>query len=437
MVGFELFLTQAGMGRAYQISDANEITPDSPYRGMLAGHSLAATDTGQQPARNVDLISQLDTPRSTVAVQGTYAYVGAGRWLVVLDGSDPTDPTVVSRTAVQGEWPHNDIIQGIYIAGNYALLVIRYDGLQVIDISDPSAPVKVGTYDVAGWVNDLYVVGTFAYVATSAGALQVLDISDPTAVRQVGYYQLPEGQQMQGIHVVDDYAYVLWQHCESTGYPPPGITCRGSLLVLDVSNPDAPARIGSHNITIEDRVNDIYVTRGYAYVAAMQGIWVVAVSDPTAPEVVGQYERISDPSDIYVVGSYIFVSVNGGFKVIKEYAPDLLREAGTYPTWGKPDDTYVAGNYAFVAASKSLRVIDVSDPFGLVEAGAYAPLSNPKCVHVVGSYAYVANWHNGTMGLYVVDISDPTTPREVGAYRVPGEGYAAYVSDGYAYLLLP
>ncbi len=53
----------------------------------------------QQQAENVEFIGQIGGVTYAVAVQGTYAYIGVGPRLVILDVSDPARPRMVGRTA--------------------------------------------------------------------------------------------------------------------------------------------------------------------------------------------------------------------------------------------------------------------------------------------------------------------------------------------------
>jgi hypothetical protein len=53
-------------------------------------------------------------------------------------------------------------------------------GLQIIDVSNPSAPVRRGGYDTSGNALDVCVSGDLAYVADGYG-LQIIDVSNPAA----------------------------------------------------------------------------------------------------------------------------------------------------------------------------------------------------------------------------------------------------------------
>ena len=402
-----------------------------PLESLIALNSTEATERGaplnafsvpsvasmvQSPgttttadAQNVELVGQIGGGSYAIAVHGNYAYMGVGPRLVVLDVSDPANPTVVGQTAVLPAG-----VSAVYVAGGYAYVPFRYADLRVIDVSDPTAPVVVGTVPV--WARDVHVADNYAYV--SGGDLRVVDVSNPTAPVVVGYYNTP-GYAV-GVYVAGNYAYVV---SESEG-----------LRVVDVSDPTAPVEVGYYNTP--GRARNVYVAGNYAYIAADQsGLRVVDVSDPTAPVEVGVCDTGSwYATGVYVAGSYAYVS-GGSLRVVDVSDPTAPVEVDAYNAWGARD-VYVTGGYAYLASDwpLSLTVIDVSDPTAPVEVGFYDTTRYAGDVHVTGGYAYVVSWN---AGLRVIDVSDPTAPVEVGHYGTPGtSGHAqrVYVTGGYAYV---
>ncbi len=62
--------------------------------------------------------------------------------------------------------------------GNYAYIADFDNGLVVIDITDPTNPTFVGTDKAAGYAFGVYVLGKYAYVAHNDEGLVILSISD-------------------------------------------------------------------------------------------------------------------------------------------------------------------------------------------------------------------------------------------------------------------
>ncbi len=81
----------------------------------------------------------------------------------------------------RGAWPGHSrgSARGIQVTGNYAYVADGDGGLQVIDVSNPANPVRVGGYDTSGSALGVHVVGNYAYVADYGAGLQVIDVSNP------------------------------------------------------------------------------------------------------------------------------------------------------------------------------------------------------------------------------------------------------------------
>ena len=185
--------------------------------------------------------------------------------LTVLDITDPSAPVEVgslNRTRVN---PPLDVA----VAGNYAYVADGYDGLRVIDVTDPSTPVEVGYWDrnptssylyTDDLVREVAVAGNYAYVALSNSiadssyvlvnnGLHVIDISTPSAPVEVGSLKTPG--RPSGVAVEGNYAYL------ADGY--------AGLRVIDVSTPSAPVEVDWLNTPGYAR--GVTVAGGYAYVA--------------------------------------------------------------------------------------------------------------------------------------------------------------------------
>ncbi|NIM14504.1 MAG: hypothetical protein GTO45_20995, partial [Candidatus Aminicenantes bacterium] len=113
---------------------------------------------------------------SDVFVQGRYAYCAAAKTgLDIIDVSDPSIPKKIGNYDTPG------YAIKLHVSGNYAYVADRGGGLQVIDVSRPQAPVRVGNYSTSGRVEDVCVIGTIAYVANGYDGLSILDVSNPAA----------------------------------------------------------------------------------------------------------------------------------------------------------------------------------------------------------------------------------------------------------------
>ncbi len=115
--------------------------------GSLARPTGATNESASQPTaetgvfaeRGIELLGQLGSLATAVAIQGNYAYVGVGPRLVILDLSTPNNPVAVGQT---GLLPNT--VADVFVAGAYAFVADAWAGLRIIDVADPTAPHEVG-----------------------------------------------------------------------------------------------------------------------------------------------------------------------------------------------------------------------------------------------------------------------------------------------------
>jgi len=145
----------------------------------------------------IDTDTSVKTGLNGVVVAGNYAYVAKGLGpssgqLQVIDIS--VNPMVVKKTYK---------VPGVTGSGGQAVgkSIFYYDGyiylgltktstgpeLNIIDVSNPLNPTKVGGYSVSNDLNAIFVKDHYAYVASpNAENLIILDVSDPSSPVRVG-----------------------------------------------------------------------------------------------------------------------------------------------------------------------------------------------------------------------------------------------------------
>lgn len=209
---------------------------------------------------------ELEGPYS-IYVSGNYAYVAAYEddGVEILDISDPSNPTHVGSITDDGT-TELDGAYSIYVSGKYAYVASYIDdGVEILDISDPTNPTHVGALTDDGITEldgaySIYVSGKYAYVAAYLdNGVEILDISNPTQPTHVGAITDDGTTELgfsTGIYVSGKYAYIA-------AYADNGIE------ILDISGLEAPtANIGSlsaGNLAVDVNAqvgNDLYVGNG-------------------------------------------------------------------------------------------------------------------------------------------------------------------------------
>jgi hypothetical protein len=242
-----------------------------------------------------------------VAVSGNHAYVADSAGMQILDVTNPANPQRVGAYNTRG------LTGGFSVSGNYAYVlevkrgetaVFLSPGLQIIDVRSPANPQPVGQYEAWGWdAHDVAVSGNYVYVANGIAGLHVLDVSSPANPQRVGQY-VAGGARATGVAVSGNYAYLA---VEFTG-----------LHVIDVSNPANPQRVGGYETSGEK--HEVAVQGNYAYVVDRAGLHIIDVSDPTSPRRVGGNTAIS-ARGVVATEDYLYVSTDRGLAILHQFKP--------------------------------------------------------------------------------------------------------------------
>ena len=358
----------------------------------------------------IRLVGQIGGPIQSLAVQGTYAYVGVGMRLVILDISNPAVPQEVGVSEVL-----NEPIRDVTVVGSTAY-VVDSEGLWIFNVSDPTYPTFVGFYETPGFAEGIAVVGYNVYVADGWAGLCIIDVSDPENPIGVGFVRTP-GYALDVV-VTEDAAYVA--------------AAGAGLRIVDISDPTSPIEVGFYDTP--GYAYGVAIVSRFAYIAdAWKGVQIVDVSDPTSPIKIGFYDTPGWALDLAVDESIVYIAdAFGGLRILDASLPSSPREVGAYEVEGHLEKLFIAeGRVYVVDRSNGLRIIDVSSRSSPTQIGLYSPLGYADAVVVFENYAYVAA---GYQGLRIVDISDPTSPVEVGFYDTQGYATSVSVVGDYAYV---
>ncbi len=201
-------------------------------------------------------------------VDGDWVFGGCRYELLrIIDISDEANPTLAALHGAPGM-----SYEGSALAGDLLYAARHADGLEVIDVADPSQPVTVA--ELSGLVNcwDIALAGGYGFVADGTGGLAVLDLSNPISPDHL--YSLPTPTTAMDIELTGDLALLA---CGSSG-----------VEVFDISDPLNARWIGNYNssglATHLDTVGD------RLYIADWDDLEVVDLSVPESPSRIG-WER--------------------------------------------------------------------------------------------------------------------------------------------------
>jgi hypothetical protein len=209
------------------------------------------------------MVANLDTlgcigSATDIAVVGQFAYL-TGRWwppypsdtlvngLLVMDISDPANPTKETTLMTGADEPYNMARDS---ASTQLLCVASDTWLRVYDVSNPQSPQELGDCAIALGGNRVVVSAPYAYLAGWTG-LQVVDLSDPSAPRVVGSN---ETFHLWSPAVQGSYVYAIG----NDGLP--------TFYIINVSNPTNPLIEAAAYSAYPDGPLGVAVQNQYAYV---------------------------------------------------------------------------------------------------------------------------------------------------------------------------
>jgi len=293
--------------------------------------------------------------------------------------------------------------------GDYVFLFASGGGIDVIDISDVTAPSIVATYNSIGYSYQGVVAGDCLYVADDTGGLAIVDITDPTSPSTIVAYSTPG--KARGVAVAGNTAFVA----DNTG----------GFFSLDVTDPSSPLLL--QTITPAGQPQDVELAGDVAYVASWDaGVHAVDVTDPTSMSVIGTYDTPGGAVAVNVQGDVLYVADHsGGFLALDisdPTSPSLLSSTST------PDDAQtvsVSGDHAYVPCDGAgVLVFDVTDPALPALVTTHDTPGHAFHLDLAGEHAFLADRDGGFQILQVCGLDALNEPEGALSWEYGAEGLA-------------
>jgi len=271
--------------------------------------------------------------------------------------------------ALISEWP-GGWVSDPAVRGTYAYLSSGGSGCQILDVSNPAAPRRVG-FSAIRISGSTQFSGNHAYVPNGAAGLQVIDLSDPTNPRRVGGFDT--GGSVSDVAIAGNYAYVVGD----------------SLIVINISEPTHPVQVGSSSlrayaVSVEVSGNNAFVI-GSTHLPGQGDQWTLDsfdISDPAKPQPVGHLQRPGKPTSMAHSAQFVYVSADrydlniGGVQVINVSDPANPQWVAGDSNNRTTDRLAVAGNYLYLTKVSTdnrgaLDIFDISTPASIRKVGTY------------------------------------------------------------------
>ena len=359
---------------------------------------------------------------NAIAAQGNYCYTAEGSTFTILDVSNPSAPSPISRLAMPGQV--EDIALFTNSGHQYAAVADGDAGLQIVDITTPTTPTLRGYYNTGDWANGVAVLGSTAYLANGNSGFSVLDISIPIRPQLIG--------SLGGIGYSDRLA-VQASGSNIFAY----VSAGGGLAVVDASAPNNPVLRGTtsaitqwwepHSLAIFG--NRVFLVDDYDYMQAID------ISNPNSPSALGSVTGDA-PSAVTVANGLLYTWGGQDLTIYNVVGGNLQRVGfiqNSSPFQG--DSIVILGGSAICAGGQhGLFVYDISTPSSPAYRGAFGATAGYYLSAAVnGTNAFLATQNSG---LKVFDVSNLGNPVLLSQF-IPwmGSGSKVKVSGNRAYFL--
>ncbi|MCK4359459.1 MAG: hypothetical protein KAW92_12110 [Candidatus Cloacimonetes bacterium] len=256
--------------------------------------------------------------------------------LVLIDCSNPSAPDKISSISF------NDRTLSVFADNDFAYVTNHNGGLNIVDINPL---VKIDSCAIAGVPNDVFVSGDFAYIAIGEDGVSILTTTAP-----LGFMgNCGTDGDARRVFIQDNYAFI------ANGL-------NGGIAILDVSEPSNPSFVS--DFPIAGLAQDVYVLGNYAYLAnGEKGLEIFDISNVNSPTPVANCPTNGFAYSVYARDNYVYLAdkEKGLFvidvSVSNPLAPYIL---GTFEMTTEPVSIYLYGSYAFLADNEGLKIVQVA-----------------------------------------------------------------------------
>jgi len=212
-----------------------------------------------------------------------YAYVTADErndGLTIIDlGGLPDSVRLVGTDTTAFKRAHN-----LYITDGFAYISgpDRIRGVDILDLSDPESPIKVGEWP-SPYFHDVYVRNdTLFGSAFNSGSLVILDVGDKSAPVQIT--EILPGPNVHNAWTTEDGKYVMTTQ-ERTGL---------TVKMWDIRDPFNAEIVDEYLAAPSLLAHNTHILGDYAYISHYgDGLRIVDISDPTNLVEVGHYDTFT------------------------------------------------------------------------------------------------------------------------------------------------
>jgi hypothetical protein len=322
--------------------------PDSAAVPLTAGASQLVDIRLASLADSLRHLASVTTAGGSygLAVREGIAYVAGNAGLQVFDLTDPAQPAAIGLAAFAGA-----DMGAVVLSGDIAYVAHKTDLLEVVDVSVPAAPTRLGAARVGGRAFDLELDGSVLLAATG-DSLVLLDVSTPETpqvVSRLATARTAVGGSNRGI-ALDTSRHLALVFSLDTGTE-----------IFDYGDPEAVVRVGVYGLTWSPYDGCVDAAGSRGYLATTSGLEFMSYAQPGSPQYLGFWHAGSDWRDVLVVRSLaIMASPQYGIWVVDIADPGNVRTLQLLQgdLIGHPRNIAREGDRVYVAGDARLTVLE-------------------------------------------------------------------------------
>jgi hypothetical protein len=230
-----------------------------------------------------------------------YAFIsdGAAGWDII-DVSQPSQLTL----KIILSFPNESVICSYIETATKRAYIGTYTRMYIYDISTlPDSVTRLSVYYSADNLNAIWAEDGVAYLAQNTAGLELVNVTNPSAPAYLSAFNTP-GYAMD-VKLSGHFAYIA----DYTG-----------MLILDVVNPFDPLPVGSYYNTDAQFNSLAYNNNGIFFTAeGPVGVETIGVGTPSAPVQLGYYNTGDYAGGVAAFGNYVLVADGNSGLVILSY----------------------------------------------------------------------------------------------------------------------
>jgi hypothetical protein len=338
--------------------------------------------------------------------------------------------------------------EAVYIENGIAYIANYNQGLEILNITDPSRPKKLANYKTTGFALEVHLKDGFAYVSQSSFGVAVINVENPSKPYLAS--TISPGGLVKEIDIRDNLLHIITQFNGfylydirdpyqpayvsywDSPYVHNGISVLNKYIclatwgfgieILDLTFTSNPFLIGYWNESLSPALG-VYATiidnQKFVFLASSKnGLEIINFTNPYSPEKIGSYYTSGTYYDVKVKDSIAYCSTYEGGLVLLNISdlsePTLI---DSYNTEGYTIDSSLVNTTCAIAdRSGGVKIFDVSDPNNIILQSQFFDHGSASKIVLQDDLAFIADRIGG---MEILNLSNPFNPQKISQYRLP------------------